>query len=472
MLALPKTQNPGILTIMNTSSNNQTVVRFPPSPTGKLHVGNVRTLLMNYLYARQHGGKIILRVEDTDKERSAPEYEDYMKEALQWLGLDWDEFHRQSERLEIHQRYLQELLDKDLAYWSDEPPTPEQIERAEKEGRELRTKVIRFRNPGQVITFADEVLGEVSTNTADLGDFVIAKDMHTPLYHLTVVVDDHEMGVTHIIRGADHVANTPRQILLQQAIGATRPVYAHLPIIIGADKKKLGKRHGALPTLGYRDAGYLPQALTNFLAFIGWNPGDEREVFTLEKLIKEFSLDRVQKSPAVFNEEKLQWLNRQHLEMLSNNEFLVAADEFLVPMRALPGFDEGVLERALPVIRERIQMLGELAEMAKAGEYSYYFARPEIDAEQLIWKQDSLDDAKRHLAKVVEILESSDLENFAEADAVKSLIWPYADEVGRGNVLWPLRYSLSGRKKSPDPFTLISVLGVTEAIERIKAVVN
>lgn len=244
---------------MKTPQSEPVIVRFPPSPTGKLHVGNVRTLLYNYLFAKKHGGKIILRVEDTDKERSEKQYEDYTKEALKWLGLEYHEFYRQSERTELYQKYLTELLDKDLAYWSDEPPTAEQIKRAEKEGRQLRTKVIRFRNPGQVVTFTDEVLGEVSTDTTDLGDFVIAKDMNTPLYHLTVVVDDHEMGMTHIIRGADHVANTPRQILLQDAIGAKRPKYAHLPIIVGADGKKLGKRHGALPTLGYRDAGYLAQ---------------------------------------------------------------------------------------------------------------------------------------------------------------------------------------------------------------------
>ncbi|MDP2598415.1 MAG: glutamate--tRNA ligase family protein, partial [Candidatus Liptonbacteria bacterium] len=276
------------------------VARFAPSPTGKFHVGGIRSALYNYLYARKHGGKYILRCEDTDPVRSKKEFEEYFLEVFSWLGLAHDEYFRQSERTDIYKRYLEKLIDEGKAYVSQEIP--------KEEGQ--RTEVVRFKNPNTKITFHDEVLGDITFDTTELGDFVIARDMESPLYHFSVVVDDFEMGVTHIIRGQEHVSNTPRQILIQEAIGAPRPVYAHGSIILNEERAKLSKRDPTVrPTLEYRDEGYLPEALLNFMALLGWNPGTEQEIFTLKELVQAFSFERMQKQGAIFKADKLEWIN-------------------------------------------------------------------------------------------------------------------------------------------------------------------
>ena len=268
------------------TENNTLVTRFAPSPTGKLHVGGVHTALFNYLYTKRLGGKFLLRIEDTDKERSKKEFEEDIFFTLSWLGIDFDgEVVRQSERVEIHKKYLLKLIEEDKAYISKEEP--------KKEGQ--NSEVIRFRNPGEVVTFNDEIRGEVTFDTTELGDFVIAKDLNTPLFHLAVVVDDHEMEVNYILRGEDHISNTPRQILIYKALGFEIPKYAHMALIFGPDGKKLSKRHGALPASEYKELGYETEAMVNFLALIGWNPGDEREIFSMSELIEEFSVEKVQK---------------------------------------------------------------------------------------------------------------------------------------------------------------------------------
>src|SRR5690606_16076005 len=247
-----------------------------PSPTGKLHIGGVRTALFNYLFARQNGGKFILRIEDTDKERSKKEYEADILETFDWLTLEYDEFYRQSERTEIYEEQIKKLIDSGHAYISEE--------NANESGK--RSSVIRFKNPNKEIIFNDLILGDIKINTTDLGDFVIAKDLNTPLYHLTVVVDDALMEISHVIRGQEHISNTPRQILILEALEFERPIYAHIPLILAPDKTKLSKRHGALAALEYRELGYFKEAILNFMALIGWNPGDEREIFSKEDLIK------------------------------------------------------------------------------------------------------------------------------------------------------------------------------------------
>ncbi len=266
-----------------------------PSPTGPFHIGGVRTALYNFLYAKQHGGKFILRIEDTDKERSKPEYETDIIESLKWLGLNYDELYKQSDRGEVYKKYLKKLISDDLAY-------------------EAEDKVIRFRNPGKDVIFNDVIRGEIKFNTEELGNFVIAKSLDEPLYHLAVVVDDHESGITHVIRGEDHISNTPRQILLQEALGAPRPIYAHLPLILAPDRSKLSKRkHGESVSLDYyKNKGYLPEAILNYLALLGWNPGTEQEIFTLKELIQVFNLSKVHKGGAMFDEKKLAWVNRKH----------------------------------------------------------------------------------------------------------------------------------------------------------------
>lgn len=301
-------------------------VRIPPSPTGNLHVGTARTALFNYLYARKMGGKVILRIEDTDRERSKPEFEANIVEGLTWLGIAWDgEVVRQSARVASHAAALEKLIAAGKAYVSAEPA---------KDDPSVTRQLVRFRNPGGRLAFHDEIRGEIDSELDSLGDFVIAKSMGEPLYHLAVVVDDIDAGVTHVIRGEDHISNTARQILLIEALGAARPTYAHLPLLLGLDRSKLSKRHGATALTSFREAGYLPEAMVNFLALLGWNPGDEREIFSMDELAREFSLERCAKSGAIFNVEKLDWFNREYLAKMPEADFIAGALRQIEPVAA------------------------------------------------------------------------------------------------------------------------------------------
>jgi glutamyl/glutaminyl-tRNA synthetase len=389
------------------ADNNKVIVRMAPSPTGNFHVGTARTALSNFLFAKKMGGKFIMRIEDTDKERSTKEFEKDILDGLAWLGLTYDELHRQSERTNVYVSYLKKMIDNGSVYISKEEP--------KEEGQ--RGEVLRFKNPNKNIVFDDLVRGTVEFDTTELGDFVVAKSLEEPLYHLAVVVDDHDMGVTHIIRGEDHISNTPRQILIQEAIGATRPVYAHLPLLLGADKSKLSKRkHGAAVWVDtYKNAGILPEALINYLALLGWNPGTEKEIFTLAELIKDYDLSKVHKGGAIFDEKKLQWINRKHIDLLSPEEKLkLVAKEFDTTVE------------------------------------------PTLDTSKISWKETPLAETIAHLEKSLTLLSD------------KEALMSYAESAGKGNVLWPLRYALSGQEKSPDPFTLITLLGEEESKKRVE----
>jgi len=430
------------------------VTRMAPSPTGKFHIGSVRTTLFNYLFARHHNGKFIIRSEDTDKERSKPEYEQNMLDSLKWLGLEFDEFYRQSERTEIYKQHIGKLIESGHAY------------EAEASNDDPNMNVIRFKNPNTKITFTDLILGNIEFDTTELGDFVIARNIETPIYHLTVVVDDGLMEVSHVIRGQEHINNTPRQILILEALGFKRPNYAHIPLIMSPRGGKLSKRDPeVIPTLEYSDQGILPEALVNFMAFIGWNPGDEREIFSKEELIKEFDLMKVQKGGGVFNIDKLHWLNKEYLNKFSENEFRSYIDPLFDELRATPIYREDIMQKITPVIRERTNYLGDVQNMITEGELDYYFVDPEINTEKVIWKKGTIKGSITHLEKVVEMITnySSDWNK----DGLRSLIFPYAEEAGKGDVLWPLRFSLSGRDKSPDPFTLLEILGKETVLKRI-----
>ena len=433
------------------SGSGKIVTRFAPSPTGALHIGGARTALYNWLFARKNNGKFILRIEDTDKERSKKEYENGIIESLKWLGLEWDEFYRQSERGDIYKKYIEKLITNGFAYISDE------IEGDSKQ-------VIRFKNPKKKIKFNDIVLGEIEFDTTDLGDFIIAKDTETPLYHLTVVIDDCQMGITHAIRGQEHISNTPRQILILEALGVPRPLYAHIPLILAPDRSKLSKRHGAVSTLEYRDLGYLPEALLNFIALIGWNPGGEKEVFNLKELIDEFKLERVQKAGAIFDTVKLDFINREHIKMLSEEEKLKEIIACLRRQARLPEAPKDILQKISPLILERISKWGDIDEMLKTGELQYFWQTPKYSTEILTWKNQAPAEAKKHLEQTAKFLES--VENW-DTEGIKSAVWDYAAAEGRGQVLWPLRVALSGRQKSPDPFMLASILGKKGTLERI-----
>jgi glutamyl-tRNA synthetase len=432
-----------------------------PSPTGHLHLGTARTALFNYCYAKKHKGVFIMRSEDTDRDRSASEYEEEIKNGLAWLGITWDAYFKQSERRNIYRGYLEKLVSEDKAYISKEESKQRPGEKVE---------VIRLRNQNKIVTFDDEIRGEVSFDTTELGDFVIARSMDDALYHFAVVVDDHEMEVTHVIRGEDHISNTPRQILIQEAIGADRPVYAHIPLILDSDRAKLSKRkHGAAVWIEtYKNNGFLKEALVNYLAFLGWNPGTNQEIFTLAELEAAFDLHGVQKGGAIFDIEKLKWFNREHLLRLEEDAFAEFASSWLRPLvEDKPQFSETRLMRLMPTIRERISSGQEIEENAESGEYDFAFDTPKLDPSILKWKHDSsAKDALGRLRHVAEIL--STLPDESDIEAIKAPIWNYAEEVGKGEVLWPLRVALTGKERSPDPFSVIFIIGTAEAYKRLQ----
>ncbi len=433
--------------------------RFAPSPTGNLHIGSARTALFSYLFTKHSDGDFVLRIEDTDKERSESKFEEDILSGLDWLGLKYDEFYRQSERAGIHKKYLQKMIEDGFAYEAEE-------------NKNATGKIIRFKNPNEKVVFDDLVRGQIEFDTTDLGDFVIAKDINTPLFHVAVVVDDFEMGITHIIRGDDHISNTPRQILIQRAIGAPEFIYAHIPLILATDKSKLSKRHGAVSVSEYKQEGYLSSAMNNFLALMGWNPGDDREIFSLEELISEFDISKVQKGGAMFNQEKLDWVNKEHIKILSDENVKRVVVEYLEKIFNFQFSifkNKDMVRKLVPIVLERINKWSDIETLAKEGEWGYFFTTPDIDMSKVAWKDDSPEMAIKHLRQVVKLLESADFSSIA---SIKSAIWVYAESAGKGNVLWPTRYALSGRDKSPDPFTLAYILGRDESIARIQKVLT
>lgn len=427
------------------------ITRFAPSPTGLLHAGNYRTAIFAYLYARKKGGKFLLRIEDTDQARSKKEFEDNIVETLSWLGLAHDGFFRQSDHRSRHTTELQRLLDADKAYISKETPK-EEGERAE---------VIRFRNPNTKISFDDALRGEISFDTTELGDFVIARSMTEPLFHFAVVVDDNDEGVTFVIRGEDHISNTPRQILISQALGYPVPTYIHMPLVLSADKTKLSKRRGAKALTQYRGEGILPEAMLNCLSLIGWHPEGEREIFTKEELVEVFDFSRLQKSSGIFDEKKLLWFNHEHLKKLSDAEYAARLKEFV---------GKDIDPRLVPLLKERAKTFKEAAEMLET-EFGFF---GKITYEPKLLLQNGkigAGVASNHLKAVAELLQHVPDEGFT-ALQLKDIIWPYADAQGRGAVLWPLRVALSGREKSPDPFTICGLLGKQVTLERIAEAVQ
>lgn len=428
-------------------------VRFAPSPTGYLHVGSARSAIFNFLFAKKNNAEIILRLDDTDRQRYKEEYEEDIREGLDWLDIKFDTFYKQSERKNIYRKRIQQLLDSNYAYISKE----ENIKDGQKD------EVIRFKNPGQEVIFKDLIRGEIKVNTEDLGDFVIAKSLDEPLYHLASVVDDIDMDITHIIRGEDHIANTPRHILLTKALGGQEPLYAHIPLILAPDRSKLSKRHGAVSLNTYRQQGYLPEAFFNFLATLGWSPqskhsqgGTNQEILSRQELLDKFSLEGVQKGGAVFNIEKLKWLNKEYLKKIAderkNSEILRIFEEYNYRQK------EKIL-KLVPIIIERISVWQDLEEMIKDGEFDYFFERPLID-KKMLGETECLPD----LIKLITDLDEKDF----LADKIKNQVWDFASEKGRQEVLWPFRFILSGKKKSPDPFTIAEILGKDETLERLR----
>lgn len=429
------------------------VSRFAPSPTGLLHAGNYRTAVFAYLFAKHEDGKFIVRIEDTDKERSKSEYEKNIIDALTWLELPADEQYRQSEHRGRHRELLEKLIADGTAYISKETP----------QAPGDREEVIRFKNPGGAVTFTDVIRGEITTVVDDLSDFIIARSLDEPVFHFAVVVDDADEHVTHVIRGGDHISNTARQMLIQRALGFQEPLYAHLPLILDSEHKKLGKRTGAKALTEYRDEGVLPEAMLNYLAFLGWNPGDDREYLSRDELIKAFDISRVQKGSAIFDEVKLFSVNQHWMRKLSDDDFITHLDDVGHPMS----------HKIIPLLKERAKTFKEAREML-SGELSCFFKEPKLDLNQLMAKEPKEHPGMTKLALGGFLEPIKGFKTDVSAETVKNTLMPFANaeeakgKGGRGAVLWPLRYALSGQERSPDPFTLISILGIEESVSRIQ----
>ena len=484
--------------------------RFAPSPTGFLHIGSARTALFNYIFAKKNKGSFILRIEDTDKERSKPEFEQDIIENLKWIGIESDEDPiRQSERGDIYTKYLKKLLEQDMAYYCFcleeelEDQRQEQMsrglppryngkclqlsfEQVKKNLAEGKKSIIRFKMPAQKIAFNDLVREKVEFDSSLIGDVVIAKDLTTPLYNFAVVVDDFEMKISHVIRGEDLLPNTPIQILLQKALGFSQPEYAHLPLILGPDKSKLSKRHEAVSMAEYREQGYLSETIINFLAFLGWNPGTEREIFSLASLIKEFSMERVQKGGAVFNIKRLDFLNGFYIRQKS----LEKLTELCIPYLVQEGLLEPVfitesyppayggasitqkykivetkqeinfdyLKKVVAIYQERLKKLSEIIGLTD------FFFKDKLDYDRglLVWKNMTEKEIETSLDKTIDVL--SKIDKWDRNNIEKSLI----SKRDRGEILWPLRVALTGKEASAGPFEIAEILGKEKTLNRLK----
>ena len=435
------------------------VTRIAPSPTGALHVGTLRTALFNYLYAKKFDGKFLLRIEDTDKERSTKAFEQDILDGLEWAGLLPDTVVRQSDRESTYSEYLKKLVDDGSAYVSKEP---------KKNAPNEEVEVIRLKNKNRQITFTDLIRGDITFDTEELGDFVIARSRTDALYHFAVVVDDYKMRVTHVIRGEDHISNTPRQILIQEALGFPRPEYAHLPLILNKNRSKLSKRDDAASVTSYKDK-YLPEALINYLALLGWNPGTDQEIFSLLELIEAFEISDVQRGGAIFNEEKLKSINHEYIKKLSKKIWnKIILENLPEAITSHESFNNTLLQNIAGQLKERVKTFEEIRKLGKGGELNFYVMAPEYNSSDLVPKRDSEGSIKQHLETLILLLGKISENKFTEVN-IKEAVWDYAEKEGKGSVLWPMRFALTGLEKSPDPFTVSGILGKSTTLERLKS---
>jgi glutamyl-tRNA synthetase len=467
-------------------------VRFAPSPTGDLHVGGVRTALFNYLFARHHGGTFLLRIEDTDKERSTPAATQVILDGLAWLGINPDEpIVYQGERIERHKAAALQILESGLGYrcFCNPDELTARREAARAAGKQFKYDraclklskseiearmaagipwAVRVKVPDEDLTFDDGVHGAVKILGEDLEDFVLLRGDGTPTYMLAVVVDDIDMGVTHIIRGDEHLLNSPKQALIYKALGKPTPKFAHVPLILGTDKKKLSKRHGATSITWYKDQGYLPETMINFLGLLGWSPGDDRNVISLTELIELFGIDGIIPSGAVFDDAKLKWLNGQYLSQKSWEEVRWAVRELekslttknIKDTKSDDMIDEEYLAKCWGLIKSRIYVLSDLF-----GSANYLFEDPSVYDEK---------GAKKHFAAPVTGRLRTLASDFAAAPsfdhpAIEEIVRRRAEEwgVSAGALIHPLRLSVSGTTVGPGLFELLEVLGKEAVVRRI-----
>jgi glutamyl-tRNA synthetase len=467
-------------------------VRFAPSPTGFLHVGGARTALFNYLYARREGGVFILRIEDTDRARSSDEMTRAILDSLEWLGLSVDDGpYHQADGLPRHREHVSRLLATGSAYRCF--CSPEELEARRSaarqdgvafryDGRCRRMPVedaehhasggepfaVRFAVPEGVTAWSDLVHGVTTFENQNLDDFILQRSDGTPVYNMAVVSDDMEMAVTHVIRGDDHLSNTPKQILIYEALGADVPEFAHVPMILGTDGKRLSKRHGALSVGAYRDMGILPEAMVNFLALLGWSPGDDREVMTLDELTAAFSLDRILKKSAVFDPEKLTWLNGQHISHATAGRLLPRVEEWLTSAGVTAGAaHRDHMIRVIDLAKPRARTIEELG----AQVAPFFTERAEYDehAVQRFWKRpaEAADALKAYRERL------SGLESWSPED-LEAELRSLAEErdIGAGKIIHPLRVALTGLAVSPGIFEVLELMGRPLALRRIQEAVG
>ncbi len=495
----------------------ETRVRIAPSPTGPLHIGTARTALFNYIFARKNQGVLLLRIEDTDLERSKREYEKEIIESLKWLGIEWQEGpdiggkygpYRQSERKEIYQKYLKKLLKENKVYFCfctpqelelqrqyqmsiGKPPiytgrcrnlSPQKVNQYLNEGRKF---IIRFKTPAKKIEFKDLIRGKITFDGSLLGDFPIFKGFDFPLYNFACAVDDFEMRISHVIRGEDHISNTPKQILIQEALGFYRPQYAHLPLILNQQKRKLSKREMAISISQLKAEGYLPEAIINFLSLLGWHPQSEREIFSLICLIKEFCLERIQKSGAIFNLQKLDFLNGFYIRQKSIEKLTKLCLPYLIEAKLIKKISDEkyeiletkekisfeTLKKIVAIYQERLKKLSEISQLTDF----FFKEKIEYEKELLKWKGMTEDELLLALSELKKVLSEISIENW-ERENLKNILVERAESFAqkinkgkdRGYFLWPLRVALTGKKASAPPFEIAEILGKEKTLKRIE----
>jgi glutamyl-tRNA synthetase len=475
-------------------------VRMAPSPTGPLHIGTARTSLYNYLAAKQAGGTYVLRIEDTDTARSTVEFEADIIDNLHWLGISWDEGpqvaggedvgphgpYRQSQRMDRYAREADRLLAGGAAYrcWC----TPEELEAVRREQEaareaprynrrclnltdaeradleaEGRPSALRFKVEPEKVVFDDLIRGEVEFDNALLGDFVIVRNDGMPLYHFVVVVDDQAMGITHVVRGEDHLSNTPKHIALIRALGYREPRFGHIPLILNPDRSKMSKRKSQTSITAYREEGYLPEAMVNFMAFLGWSPGTEEEVFSLDELTRRFELDKVHKGGAIFDRERLDHLNGVYIRALSDDALALRLRPWIPAAVA----DDG-LRRLVPLVKERLVRLGDAPELLAFVWEPDATVAGWYDAPTLAPRKGTVEDARRALDAARDALAAIDPADFA-ADHLEATARAAAEAAGMkaGDFFSPIRVAVTGRTVSPPLFDSLELLGRDRALARI-----
>ncbi|MCL1885575.1 MAG: glutamate--tRNA ligase [Dehalococcoidia bacterium] len=468
-------------------------VRYAPSPTGLPHVGNIRTAFFNWLFARHSGGKFIVRIEDTDVARTVHGATEGILQGLKWLGIDWDEGpekggdfgpYFQSQRLEIYWRMSAQLVERGQAYYchcsSERLEQMRAMQTANKQptgyDRHCRDlglgaapgAVIRFKTPLEGSTsLHDAIRGDVTFENSTLDDFVLLKSDGYPTYHLASIIDDHMMQISHVLRAEEWLSSTPKHLMLYNTFGFTPPIFAHLPIILGNDRSKLSKRHGAVSILEYEEQGYLPEAMMNFLALLGWSLDDKSELFSCDELIQNFSIERISQTSAIFNNDKLNWMNGLYMRKLAPDEFVHRAVPFL-EKRLPPGVSRPLnldyVKKVLPLVHERVKTLGEVASRELTG----FFFTDEID-----YALSLLIDKHLELQKTQEILETASEKLSAltlfDTAALEALLRPLADEMGikAGQLFSTLRTAVTGLSATPPLFQTMEVLGKAVCLKRI-----